>query len=199
MGSDVIFDNLYLDRCLRSGWYLDVVMLLLLGVASLMFRSDSVVFGLPGSCVWWWMIWWHLIFWLSHIRCHTRAYSVSGEDLHRVARSSPLARCTLRWWFICYFYDDPSVEPRPTFLDIWLLSCFLFWDMFPRCLDLIWIMEIACSMMDDSMSPDFWPIVHSMPYCGIFSSWMRVIDLHGVVWSPPLTGWSSRRWPVCYF
>ena len=43
MGSDVIFDNPYLDKCLRFGWYLDVIMLLLLGYASLMFGSNSVV------------------------------------------------------------------------------------------------------------------------------------------------------------
>ncbi|WJZ89509.1 hypothetical protein VitviT2T_008726 [Vitis vinifera] len=49
--SDVVFDSLYLDRCLRSGWHLDIVMLLLLRVASLMCRTDSFVFGLPGSAL----------------------------------------------------------------------------------------------------------------------------------------------------
>ena len=43
MGSDVILDNPYLDRCLRFGWYLDVIMLFLLGDASLIFRFVSVV------------------------------------------------------------------------------------------------------------------------------------------------------------
>ena len=42
MGSDVVFGSLYLDRWLRSSWCLDIAMLLLLGVASLMCRSDSV-------------------------------------------------------------------------------------------------------------------------------------------------------------
>ena len=79
MWSDVVFDNLYLDRCLRSSWYLDIVMFLLLGVAYLMFRSDSTVFGLPGSCVWWWMIWCHLFFW-------SITYSMSYWGIFRFRR-----------------------------------------------------------------------------------------------------------------
>ena len=40
----------------------------------------SCGFGLPGSHIWWWMIWGHLFFLdLSHIWCHTRAYSVLDE------------------------------------------------------------------------------------------------------------------------
>ena len=189
MGPDVIFDSLYLDRCLRFSWYLDIVMPLLLGVASLMFRSDSVVFGLPGSCAWWWMIWCHLIFFIYHIFNVILGhipFRARSTDLHRVACLSPLARCTPRWLTGSLFYDDPSMEPlwirstRPTFLGIWLLSCFLSWETFPSCLDLIWITEITCSMIDDSMSLDFWPTIHSMPYWGIFPSWTRFIDLHGV-------------------
>ena len=103
------------------------------------------------------------------------------------------------------FYHDPSVEPlwiysaRPTFFSIWLPSCLLFQETFHRCLGLIWIMKIAHLMMDDFMSPDFWPIVHLVPYWGIFMFWMRVIDLHGAVWSLPLMGCAPRRWPVRYF
>ena len=81
MRSDVVFDSLYLDRCLRSSWHLDIVMLLLLGVASLMCRSDSVVFGLPGSWVWQWLIWCHLIFDLSYLWYHTGAYPISFGGL----------------------------------------------------------------------------------------------------------------------
>ena len=85
MGSDVVFSSLYLDRWLRSGWYLDIVMLLLLGVASLRCRSDSVVFGLPGSWVWRWLTWCHLIFLtyrtsgatLRHIPFHLEVYGSS--------------------------------------------------------------------------------------------------------------------------
>ena len=43
MVSDVIFDNLYLDRCLRFGRYLDVIMFFLLGDTLLMFGSNSIV------------------------------------------------------------------------------------------------------------------------------------------------------------
>ena len=207
MRSDVVFDSLYLDRCLRSGWYLDIIMLLLLGVVYLMFRSDSAVFGLPGSCTWWWMIWCHLIFLIYHIfdvilgHIPFRARSI---DLQGVACLSPLARCTLKWLIGSLFYDDPSVEPlwshsvRPTFLDIWLSPCFLSWETFPSCLNLIWITEVTCSMIDDSMSPGFWPTLHSMPYWGIFSTWTRFINLHGVTWSLPLVGCTPRRGRVRY-
>ena len=82
MGSDVVFGSLYLDRWLRSGWYLDIVMLLLLGVSSLMCRSNSVVFGLPGSWVWWWLIWCHLIFLTYRTSwCHIAARPVSFRGL----------------------------------------------------------------------------------------------------------------------
>ena len=43
MGLDVIFENLYLDKRLRFGWYLDLIMLFILGDASLMFGLDSSV------------------------------------------------------------------------------------------------------------------------------------------------------------
>ena len=43
MRSDVVFDSPYLDRYLRFGWYLDIIMLLLLGDASLKFGPDLVV------------------------------------------------------------------------------------------------------------------------------------------------------------
>ena len=80
MGSNVIFDTPYLDRYLRFGWYLYIIMLLLLRDASLMFGPDSVVH----------MDDWDYPFYdrwldvtcfsdLSHIWCPTRAYSVSDE------------------------------------------------------------------------------------------------------------------------
>ena len=43
MRSDVVFDSPYLDRCLRFGWYLDIIMLLLLRDISLMFGADLVM------------------------------------------------------------------------------------------------------------------------------------------------------------
>ena len=43
MGSDVVFDSPYLDMYLRLGWYLDIIILLLLGEPSLMFGPNSVV------------------------------------------------------------------------------------------------------------------------------------------------------------
>ena len=167
MGSDVIFDSLYLDRCLRSGRYLDIIMLLLLGVASLMFRSDSVVFGLPGSCVWWWMIWCHLIFWsITHSTLYWGMFPswMRFTDLDGVARLSPLARCTPRRWSIRYFYNDPSMEPLQSHSARSFLTC--------HTLDAI---------------------------LGHISFRMRFTDLHGVACLSPLTRYTPRRWPVCYF
>ena len=75
------------------------------------------------------------------------------------------------------FYDDPLVEPwwshpsRSASLGIGLFTCFLSWETFPRLLDWIWIMEITCLMIDDSISPDFRLIVHLMPHWGIFPFW----------------------------
>ena len=42
MGSNVVLENPYLDRSLRFGWYLETIMLLLLGDASMMFGLDLV-------------------------------------------------------------------------------------------------------------------------------------------------------------
>ena len=102
-------------------------------------------------------------------------------------------------------YHDPLLEPlwrystRPTFFGICLPSCLLFWGTFHRYLGLIWITEITHLIMDDFMSPDFRAIVHLTPYWVIFPFCIRVIDLHGAVWSPLLTGCAPRRWPVRYF
>ena len=65
-------------------------------------------------------------------------------------------------------YHDTSVDllwiylAKSSFFGIWLPSCFIFRDTFPRCLDLIWIIEITYSVIDDSMSPDFLFTVHSI-------------------------------------
>ena len=143
---------------------------------------------------------------LSHIRCHTGEYSVSCE-IYRSSRSCmliPTCRMHTETRTCSLFYHSPSVKPllshlvRPVFFGIWLSSCFLSWETFPSCLDLIWITEITCSMIDDSMSPGFWPTVHSMSCWGIFSFWLRFIDLHGAIWSLPLAGCTPRRGRVLY-
>ena len=43
MGSDIVFNSPYLDRYLRFGYYLDIIMLLLLRDTSLMFGPGSVM------------------------------------------------------------------------------------------------------------------------------------------------------------
>ena len=44
----------------------------------------------------------------------------------------------------------------------------------------LWVFAyVAWSMIDDFMSPDFRPVVHPMPYRGIFPFWVRFTDLRG--------------------
>ena len=83
MGSDVIFDSLCLDRCLRSGCLLYIVMFLLLGDAFLMVRFVSAVFGLPGSCVCWWMIWCCMIFWSTVHPMPYRGIFMLSDEIYR--------------------------------------------------------------------------------------------------------------------
>ena len=137
MGSYIVFYNFYLDRCLRSGWYLDIVTLLLLRDAFLMIRFFSVVFRLPGSRVWWGMIRCHLFF----FTCHTSdailghiPFRMTFTDFHWVVRSSLLVRCVPRRWLVRHFYDGSLVETlgrhpvRFALLDIPMSPCFPLWD-----------------------------------------------------------------------
>ena len=131
MGSDVVFGSLYLDRYLRFGWYLDIVILLLLGVASLMCRSDSVVFRLLGSCVWRWMIWCHPILTyrtsgatLGHIPFHLEVYG-----------SSQICTLIITYWMLTETwtwslpYGAPEIHPASSvLLDAWMPSCLSIWE-----------------------------------------------------------------------
>ncbi|RVW15496.1 hypothetical protein CK203_096451 [Vitis vinifera] len=77
-----------------GGLHFDIVMLLLLGVAPLMCRTDSVVFGLPGS--------------ISH-------FIWRFMDPHRLARSS-LTGCSLRRGHDRYLTEPlRSTQPGPHF------------------------------------------------------------------------------------
>ena len=40
----------------------------------------------------------------------------------------------------------------------------------------------------------FWPITHLMPYWGIFSFWLRFVDLHWFAWSSLVTRCTSGWW-----
>ena len=177
MGSDVVFSSLYLGRWLRSGWYLDIVMLLLLGVASLMCRTNSVVFELLGSWVWRWLTWRHLIFWpivplVPH--CGTSHFIQRFVDPHIFARSLSLTGCSLRRGHDRYLTEPPR--------SIQLVSYFSTL----RCHHASpsgrssW-MYVHDSVMDSDdqyyMFDDRWlhvmlffgPVAHLMPYWGIFS------------------------------
>ena len=131
---------------------------------------------------------------MSYIRCHTGAYFILGK-IHGSSWG-----CTIiitysihtRTLTCSLLYHDTSVEPlwihlaRPSRLGIGLLSCFLFRDTSLGCVDLIWITEITCSMIDDSMSPDSRSTVHPMLYWGIYPFRTRSTDLHGVACLSPL-------------
>ena len=151
MGSGVVFSGLYLDRWLRSGWYLDIVMLLLLGVASLMCRSDSVVFGLPGSWVWRWLTWCHLFFWhivplgatLRHIPFHSEVCGSSQICMIIITY------CMLtETWTWSLPFGAPKIHPASfALLDAWMPSCLSIWEV---------ILDI-CAWFSYGFG---WPVLH---------------------------------------
>ena len=107
MRSDVVFDSPYLDRYLRFGWYLDIIMLFLLGDASLMFGPDSVV-GLDYrdhtfDDGWFEVICFFLNYHTSGVILGHIPFWMRFTDLHRVARLSPLTRYMPRRGPIRYF------------------------------------------------------------------------------------------------
>ena len=135
MGLDVVFDSLCLDRCLRSGFHLDIVMLLLLGDVFLMVKFVSVRVWITG---------------ITHL---TRDDLMTPDLLCSVTYSMPYwSIFPFQIWFyrssrVCMlipihdigvemmvwslFYDDPSVEPlrghsaRPT------IHLMPHWGIFP--------------------------------------------------------------------
>ena len=149
----------------------------------------------------------HLISDLLYIRCHTRAYFRPEWDLQIFMELCDHSHLRgMRWDNDVFIIVSWSLVRAS--LEIFSQT-HIFWHLVAimliilgdihKCLGLIWIMEIAHLMMDDFMSPDFRPIVHFMPYWGIFPFCMRVIDLYGTVWLPPLTGCAPGRWPVAIF
>ena len=208
MESNVVFDNPYLDRCLRFGWYLDIIMLFLLGNTSLTFRPNPVVnldyWDHTLDNGWFGVTWFHD---LLHIWCHTRAYSVSveiyGSSWSRMIIStyeihSETRTCSL-------FYYDPPVEPllshlvRPIFFQhLYAIMLLILGDV---SLTFEFVLGYGDHTFDDGwFHVTRFPIYHtSMPYWGIFPFQLRVIDLHGATWSLPLTRCTPRRGRVRYF
>ena len=138
----------------------------------------------------------HIPFWLRFI------------DLHGVACLFPLTGYTPRRWPICYLIMIPqwslsgAIKPDPLFS---AFGCHhaspfgirLFWYVDPI-QPWIWITRITHLIMDDLMSPDFL-IYHTFDaILGHIPFWLRFIDLHGVACLFPLTGYTPRRWPICY-
>ena len=185
MRSDVAFSSLYLDRWLRSGWCLDIAMLLLLGVASLMCRSDSVVFELLGSWVWWWLIWCHLIFDLSYLWYHTGAYPISfrGSWILTDLRDHHLLDAHRDGDMIVYLTEPlRSTQPGPHFST---LGCHhaspsrkTSWIYVH---DSVMDSDDQCYMCDDRWFHDICPSDLSRTWChtrAYFPFQMWFVDLH---------------------
>ena len=105
-------------------------------------------------------------------------------DPHGLARSSSLTGCSLRRGHDRYLTKPPEIHlVRPSLLDTWMPSCFSIREVHlgSMCMIQLWIRmtSVTCSTTDDFMSLDFWPVVHLMPYWGVFSFRMRFTDLHG--------------------
>ena len=142
MRSGIIFYSFYLGRCLRSGWYLDILMLLLLGDTTLMFRFVSAV----DLGYWdhtfddrWLHVTRFLTYYIYDVILGHIPFWVRFIDLHRVACLSLLARCTPIWLTYSLFYDDSLVEPlgshssKSTLFSIQMSLCFLPRDAFSTC------------------------------------------------------------------
>ena len=133
---------------------------------------------------------------LGHISVSTEIYGSSWSCTIIITYS-----IHTRTFTCSLLYHDTSVEPlwihlaRPSRLGIRLLSCFLFRDTSLGCVDLIYITEITCSMIDDSMSPDSRSTVHPMLYWGIYPFQTRSTDLHGVACLSPLAR-CRLRWLI---
>ena len=125
IGSDVVFDSLYSDSCLRSSWHLDIAMLFLHGDITPMSIFVSAMFGLSGSRVWWWMIWCHLTFLIYHtfdvILGHI-LFWLRFIDLHGVTCTFSLTRCAPGRWHVSYLVMFPRwslfgvIQPNPHLL-----------------------------------------------------------------------------------
>ena len=85
--------------------------------------------GWLGSRTWWWMIWCHSIFSdLSHIWCHTEAYSLFGRDLY-ILRSYSWVIKTDRMHLMPYWGIFPSSNWRG---DGFLQICYSFHHLTER-------------------------------------------------------------------
>ena len=192
MGSDVVFDSPYLDRYLKFGWYLDIILLLLLGDTSLMFGPDSVVDMDDWDCTfddgWSDVV---RFFDLPYVRCHTGAYFRSDWDLQvfMELHAYPHLRDTRRdddlFIILSWYPSGASLEPfnqTHTFrhLDVIMILLLeyvslIYWVQFSYGrgwlgLPIWWWMIWG--------HPIFRPIPHLIPYWGIFSLRLRFIDLH---------------------
>ena len=115
----------------------------------------------------------------GHIPLHLEVY-----------RSSQTCTIIITYWMLTKTwtwslpYGAPEIHlARSAFLDTWMSSCLSIWEVHLgyMCMIQLWIRttSVTCSMIDDFMSLDFWPIVHLIPYWGIFPFRMRFTDLHG--------------------
>ena len=123
-------------------------------------RFDDGWFGIPDF----WPIVPLMPHW-GHIPLHLEVYG-----------SSQTCTIIITYWMLIETwtwslpYGAPEIHPaRSLFLDTWM-PCLSIWEVHLgyMCMIQLWIRttSVICSMIDDFMSLDFWPIVHPMPILG---------------------------------
>ena len=129
-------------------------------------------------------------------------------DLQGVIWSLPLVGCTQRQGRVRYLIVISQeslswvIQSSAHFWHLDVLMLLLLRDAFwyVGWIQLwIWVIGITHLMTDYLMLFDFRLIPHLIPYWGIFSFFLRFIDLHGATWSLPLAGCTPRRERVRYF
>ena len=183
MGPDVVFDNPYLDKYLRFGWYLDITMLIFLGDTSLTFRPDSVVdlddWGYTFDDGWFEVI---QFFDLPYIYAILRHISVSIE-IYRSSWSHMILtthEMHVKLIVYCYLIMIPywslswAIKSRSHFLAFRYHHA----SSSERCLLDVWVW--FSYGLGWQRSHIWW--------------WM----IHGVAWSSPPTRYTLRWWPIYY-
>ena len=186
MGSNVAFDSPYLDRYLRLGWYLDIIILFLLEDASLTFRPDLVV-DLDD---------WDYIFddgWFEVIQFSDLPYiyAILGHIfiLVEICRFPsicpiiPIYKIYVEMMTYLLSYRDLPRESllshsiKLTLFSIWMSSCFSFWETFLWSMGPIqlwtWMIRITHLVIDDLVASDFFHLPHIWCHTGAYfrSGW----------------------------
>ena len=148
---------------------------------------------------WFGVIWFHD---LSHIWCHTRAYSVSveiyGSSWSRTIISTYEIRAETRTCSL--FYYDPPVEPLLSHLVRPIFFQHLYAIMLLILGDVSLTFEFVLGYGDHRFDDGWFHVTQFSAYhisgamLGHIPFRMRFMDLHGLAWSSPITRYTSRWW-----